>query len=204
MAESDKNSGEWLAAARAGSGEALGLILQSCRQYLLLVAGQELDADLHAKAGASDLVQETFLEAQRDFARFQGTSEAELLAWLRQILVNNVANFTRRYRTGKREVNREVGLQANDSAQASGIAGPALPDPMRTPSSEAVEREQAAALQRALERLPEDYRQVLALRYLEGRTFEEIAPLMNRSAEAARKLFARAMQRLRQEWEGSL
>ncbi len=202
MAESAPNSGQWLAAARAGSAEALGNLLQSCRNYLLLVAGQELDADLQAKGSASDLVQETFLEAQRDFARFHGTSEAELLAWLRQILVNNVANFTRRYRTGKREVHREVVLDANDSAQDSGRAAPDPADPLPTPSSEAVEREQAAALQRALDRLPDDYRQVLVLRYLEGRSFEEIAPLLNRSADAVRKLFARAMQRLRQEWEG--
>jgi RNA polymerase sigma-70 factor (ECF subfamily) len=200
MTESEPDAARWLAAARAGSGEALGQALQLCRNYLLLVAGQQLDRDLHAKGGASDLVQETFLEAQRDFARFQGASEGELLAWLRQILVNNVASFTRRYHAVKREVNREVVLETDDSAKA---AGPALFDPLRTPSSEAVKREQAETLRRALERLPDDYRQVIVLRYLEGRSFEEIGPLLNRSADAARKLWWRAKQRLREEWEGS-
>ena len=74
-----------------------------------------------AKGGASDLVQETFLEAQRDFPRFQGTSEAELLGWLRQMLLNNVANFTRHYRITKREVGREVAIQQDDSANPSGL-----------------------------------------------------------------------------------
>ena len=59
---------------------------------------------------AADLVQETFLEAQQDFGRFAGTSETELLAWLRQILLNNIGNFSRRYHnTDKRAVSREVG-----------------------------------------------------------------------------------------------
>ena len=90
--------GRWLAAARGGSTEALGQALEACRRYLLLVAQKELDPHLHAKGGASDLVQETFLEAQRDFAQFQGTNEAEWLAWLRQVLLNNLGHFTRRYR----------------------------------------------------------------------------------------------------------
>src|SRR5260370_27853733 len=90
--------GDWLTSARAGSREALGQALDCCRNYLLKVAQRELDPDLRAKGGASDLVQETFLEAQRDFAQFQGSSEVELRAWLSRLLVNNVCNFSRRLR----------------------------------------------------------------------------------------------------------
>src|SRR5215831_5082709 len=111
MAAAEGEGGPLLDAARAGSREALGRLLESCRGYLLIVANGELDADLQAKEGASDRVQGTFLEAQRDFGQFQGTNEAELLAWLRRLLLNNIANFTRRYRsTGKRSVEREVAL----------------------------------------------------------------------------------------------
>src|SRR5271163_4886949 len=87
-----------LADARAGSRDALGGILEGCRRYLLAIAERQLDPDLRSKGGASDLVQETFLEAQRDFARFQGSSAEELRAWLRQVLLHNVGAFTRRYR----------------------------------------------------------------------------------------------------------
>ena len=69
-----------------------------------------------------------------------------------------------------------------------------------SPSAEASAREQAEALQRALARLPEDYRRVVVLRYREERSFAEIGMLMDRSADAARKLWARAMERLREEW----
>jgi RNA polymerase sigma-70 factor, ECF subfamily len=188
-----------LAAARAGSREALGQALQACRGYLLLLAERELDPDLRAKGGASDLVQETFLEAQKDFARFQGNSEDELRAWLRQILLHNLANFTRRYRvTAKRRLGREVALDVGGSStdREGGLTIDAL-----SPSGLAMEEEQAQALRRALERLPDDYRQVILLHYQEQRPFEEIAPLMHRSYEAVRSLWARAIRRLRQEME---
>ncbi len=187
-----------LDAARSGSREALGQLLELCRGYLLMVATGELDADLQAKEGPSDLVQETFLEAKRDFVQFQGASEAELLAWLRRVLLNNVANFTRRYRTtGKRSIEREVVLDG----QARSALEAALPAEGLSPSGQAVAHEQAAALALALERLSDDHRQVLRLRYEEGKPFEEIAQVMGRSANAVRKLFARAVERVQQEIE---
>jgi len=198
MADAENEAVPLLTAARSGSREALGQLLEICRGYLLLIAKGELDVDLQAKEGASDRVQETFLEAQRDFGQFHGTSEAELLAWLRRILLNNVANFTRRYRTtGKRAVAREVGLDeaGNRDLQAN------LPSDVDSPSGQAVAREEAAALARALEQLPEDYRQVLRLRFEEGLPFEDIAKLMSRSANAVRKLFARAVERVQMEIE---
>jgi RNA polymerase sigma-70 factor (ECF subfamily) len=188
-----------LAAARAGSRDALGRALEACRRYLLGVAEEELAPDLRAKGGASDLVQETFLEAQRDFPQFNGASPDEFRAWLRQVLVNNVGTFTRRYRaTAKRTVLREISIQGLGSSAG---AGPSLAGSTLSPSGVAMEREQAFALRRAVERLPEDYRRVVILRFEHGLSFEEIGSVTDRSADAARKLWSRAMDRLRQEWE---
>src|SRR5215469_16366338 len=106
----------WLPAARAGSREALGHVLEACRGYLLLIARQELEPALQAKGGASDLVQQTFLEAQRDFAGFHGTTHEALLAWMRRLLLNNLANFRRDHRRKKRRVTREVTLPSGDSS----------------------------------------------------------------------------------------
>jgi RNA polymerase sigma-70 factor (ECF subfamily) len=197
MVELPEEMARWLTAARAGSRDDLGRALEACRAYLLGVACRKLDADLHAKGGASDLVQETFLEAQRDFARFQGNSGEELLAWLRQLLLHNVADFTRRYRdTAGRAVDREVPLDAGGSS-----GGPAQIPTGAEPSASARARagEQAEALQRALGRLPEDYRRVILLRYQQQRSFEEIGRAMQRTTKAARMLWARAVKQLRQE-----
>jgi RNA polymerase sigma-70 factor (ECF subfamily) len=201
MPGDDQGAARWFPAARTGSSEALGQILEAYRGYLLLIAQRELEPDLQAKGGASDLVQETFLKAQRHFAGFQGNTEGELKAWLRQLLLNNLADFTRLYRaTDKRQVGREVMLDAGTSSTAP-TAEPAGDTP--TPSAQAMEQEQARAIQQALERLPDDYRLVLRYRYEEERSFEDIGRLMNLSPNAARKLWLRAIKRLRQESEGS-
>jgi len=197
MGAQDKSVAEALPAARGGCSEALGQVLESCRGYLLQIAGQELDPALQAKGGASDLVQDTFLKAQHHFGQFQGETEAELKAWLRQILLNNVADFSRHYQqTDKRQVGREVPLA---SPESSGATGPEPAAPSPSPSGEAIQREQAQAIQQALERLPEEYRRVLQYRYQEQRAFEDIGQLMNLTPNAARKLWVRAVKRLQQE-----
>jgi RNA polymerase sigma-70 factor, ECF subfamily len=185
---------EWIRSARAGSAEALGRLLEACRPYLLLVANRELPAELRGKAGASDLVQESFLEAQDNFGRFRDDGEAELLAWLRAILRNNVADLRRRYcGTEKRRLNREVALP-----DGSGGGAAELPALVPSPSSVVAAREQDDALHEALGRLPEEYRRVVAWRNYDRLPFDEIGRRTGRSAEAARKLWVRALERLEQ------
>jgi RNA polymerase sigma-70 factor (ECF subfamily) len=197
MAEHANDAGQWLTAARAGSSEALGQALEACRLYLLAIADKELATHLRAKGGASDLVQETFVDAQKLFPRFHGHTENELLAWLRELLLHNLADFNRRYLgTGKRKLSREVSLSPDSS---SGEPALQLPADGLTPSTKAMAPEQAAALDRALEGLPPEYREVLRMRYEEDLSFEEIGQRMERSANAARKLWLRAVQRLQQQ-----
>jgi RNA polymerase sigma-70 factor, ECF subfamily len=187
----------WLSAARAGSSEALGRVLETCRNYLLLVAERDLDPDLRAKGGASDLVQQTFLEAHGSFGQFRGGSEDEVLAWLRQLLRNNLIDFTRLYRaTAKRSMDRELSLDAADTPSQDG--GGVLVD-TPSPSGHAMARERDDAMRAAMDRLPESYRAILRLRHEDGLGFDEIAKRMERTPEAVRKLWARAVYRLQQE-----
>jgi RNA polymerase sigma-70 factor (ECF subfamily) len=194
-----KDVERWFRDARGQSREALGRLLETCRDYLLLVANHELAGDLRAKAGASDLVQETFLDAQRDFGQFTGRSLAELQHWLRRILLNNLADLNRRYRdTNRRRLAQEVSL-ADDSTDD---AAARVADDTPSPSGEAIRHEQTAALERALARLPEHYRQVIAWRHHEGLSFAEIGELLGRTPDAARMIWARAVKELQQTWEG--
>jgi RNA polymerase sigma-70 factor (ECF subfamily) len=182
-------------AARHGSAAALGQVLETCRRYLLAVANQELDPDLRAKIGPSDVVQETFLEANRDFGQFNGRTQEDLLAWLRRILLHNLANVRRQFcETDKRRIHREVPLDValGGPVEANLIAAQA------TPGSELAAQEQVARMMQAMERLPEHYREVLRLRHQEGRSFEDIGARTGRSAEAARKVWARAVELLKE------
>ncbi len=196
MSSTDRIS-ELLSQAQHGSSQALGEVLQACRTYLVMIAETELDPALRPKGGASDLVQQTFLEAQQDFARFSGTTGAELRAWLRHILRNNLVNFARTYRgTAKRDIRREIHLEAGRSScdlrATLGAAG-------ETPSQQFRNLEQFRELQHALSQLPSEYQDVIRYRYQDRLSFDQIAQRMQRSAAAARKLWSRAVQRLRSE-----
>jgi RNA polymerase sigma-70 factor, ECF subfamily len=181
-----------IVAAHNGCQEALGSLLDRYRPYLLRAANAHLDAHLKVKGSGSDLVQETFLDAQRAFHRFHGTTASDLIAWLHGILSHKIATFTRRYRhTAKRQIAREVALDQ---------PGPGMPTaPAPCPSSQLMQAEQTEALTRALERLPEHYRQVIRLRQWDGLSFEEIAASLERSVDATRMLWWRAIDRLQRE-----
>ncbi len=186
-------------AARDGSPDALGQALESCRLYLLMIAENELSPGIRAKGGASDLVQQTFMEAQRDFNQFAGQTNQEWRAWLRRLLLNNIANFHRHYQqTAKRQIQQEIPLQAGDSAAPESDW---LPGDCPTPSRELIQRENETALDRALKQLPEDYRTVLLLRYQEELPFEEIGARMQRTSNAVRKLWSRAIEKLQELME---
>ena len=106
-----------LAAARNGNRVALGEVFRRYEKTLLRIARGVLPADLQPKAGASDLLQDTFFEAQRDFRQFHGTTREDLLAWLQCLLRNNLLNFVRAYRRReKRQIRRE---EQNPHAEAA-------------------------------------------------------------------------------------
>jgi RNA polymerase sigma-70 factor (ECF subfamily) len=182
--------------ARDGSSVRLGELWETCRSYLLLVAGRELPGDLRQKVAPSDIVQETFLKAQRDLIQFRGETHAELVSWLRRILLNEIYGANRRFHgTKKRLPTKEVGLNAHGDSQA----GVDVALDTKGPASRAAANEQEAHILAAMDRLPVDYRAVLQFRYWQRLSMEEIGRRMGRTSEAVRKLWTRALARLEQE-----
>jgi RNA polymerase sigma-70 factor, ECF subfamily len=186
---------DWIHEARAGSVEAIGNLIQNCHQYLLAVANQELPTELRAKFGGSDLVQDTAFEIQTSFHQFAGERQEEFLAWARSILLFNASNARRQYRkTAKRQVSREVSMDDDDSwLKADLVAADAAP------ADAAMVNERAILVEAAVKRLPEHFRQVIYLRHRDHRSFAEIGEQMGRTAEAVRKLWQRAIERLEEE-----
>jgi RNA polymerase sigma-70 factor (ECF subfamily) len=175
-------------------------LLELYRNYLYLVARTQIDLHLRAQVNPSDLVQETFLEAYRDFGQFAGTTEAELLGWLRRILVHNLGGLVQKHvQAQKRDVRRVASLELSLANQGSSTArlGAALAGGALSPSVHSQRRELAAVLAEQLVRLPEDYREVIVLRSLEELPFEEVASRMGRTPGATRVLWLRALDRLR-------
>jgi RNA polymerase sigma-70 factor (ECF subfamily) len=189
-----------VAQARTGDKPALGRLLELYRNYLRLLARSLIRPPLQVQLDASDLVQETFLKAHREFAQFAGTGERELAAWLRQILVRTLANQAKYHRVRARDQRRQESLDALLDRSSLAIQEQ-MADSIASPSSHAVQREQAVLLADALARLPADYREVFILRNLEQVPVDEIAARMGRSPNAVRKLWARALVALKQATE---
>jgi RNA polymerase sigma-70 factor, ECF subfamily len=180
--------------ARGGSLAALGQLLDACRDYLIGLAKQTISQPLQAKIAPSDLVQETSLDAHRDFANFCGDRQEELLAWLRRILLNNAASAGRRYQSAKkRELSREVPLDVCIGE----IGEPA--DAALSPRSLLAAIEEQDKVELAIARLPADQRNVILMRNRDHCTFSEIGVEMQRSADAARQLWVRAVVGLQKE-----
>jgi len=188
--------------ARAGDDEALGLLLEMYRPYLSLLARVQLGRRLRGKAGASDVVQDAFLGAHRDFVQFRGETEHEFLAWLRQVLASVLANFIRHYQgTKRRDVRLERQLAA-ELEQSSQALDRALVARSTGPDRHAERREESVLLAEALNHLAEDDRELLVLRHLEGLSFPEVAKRMGRTVDSVKKRWPRALVRLRQAFEG--
>ena len=142
------------------------------------------------------------MEAHRQFPRFRGTSEPELTAWLRKLLAGQIALLIRQFiGTKARDIRLEQNLHAevDQSFQAMDAS---LAASITTPSMRASRREQALLLADALNKLPDNYREVIILRHLEGLSFSEVATRMNKTEDSVQKLWVRSLASLRREMGG--
>jgi RNA polymerase sigma-70 factor (ECF subfamily) len=188
---------ELLSQAQRGSDAARGDLLERYRTYLELLARVELGRRLQTKVDAADVVQETFLEAHRNFGRFRGRSEPEFVGWLREILAGRICNLLRHYLgTQGRDLRREqaANIDLDHSSRAIDRGFFAL---QSTPSQHVAQREQGVLLAEALARLPVDYREVVVLRHFEELTFPEVARRMERTVDSVQKLWVRALATLK-------
>ncbi len=171
----------------------LGEMLRAEQNYLLAIATQELGLHVTAKGGASDLVQDTFLNATRDLRHFAGQTPDEFRSWLRSILLHRLLNFRRQYLdTAKREAGREVPF---GSTLQSVNPDERIPSPSRV----VMQAELMASLQAAKQALPPVYQEIIELRSVQQLSFEEISRHLDRSADASRKLWCRAVDALQAE-----
>jgi RNA polymerase sigma-70 factor, ECF subfamily len=154
--------------------------LERYREYLRLLARLQIDPRLKGKLDASDVVQQVLLKAYQALGQLRGRSEAEVAAWLRQILARTLANAVRDYSRDKRDVGLERSLEAAlDASSARLEAWLAADTP--SPSEHAERNEQLVHLAEGLAALPELQREALLLRYCHGLTVRDIGARLGRS-----------------------
>jgi RNA polymerase sigma-70 factor (ECF subfamily) len=170
--------------------------LERYRVFLYLQARLQLHSRLRRKLDATDIVQETLLQAQEKLGQFRGQTEAELIAWLRAILKNTLALTARRYRVEARDVAREQFLCLGAEASVTLLkVWPATYE--LTPDERAMRDEQFLGLALALAKLPADQRRAIELHHLEDQTVAEVARHMAKSRDAVVGLLFRGLKTLR-------
>jgi len=183
---------ELIDAARGGCDVALGQIVARLRGYLLAVADQGLGDGLRAKFGASDVVQQSLLEAHESIGQFHGSSEGELRLWLRRIVLHNLVDSARRYTaTQARNIGQETSLETLPRFERALVNG----DP--TASWQLQRKEVDLQLLDAIGRLPARQRRVVELRHRWGRSYAEIARELDTTEASVRKLWSRAVGQLK-------
>jgi RNA polymerase sigma-70 factor (ECF subfamily) len=178
--------------------ESKGWRLERYRPLLRLQVRQlQLDPRLRRRLDESDLVQDALLRAHQHLADFRGADQAAFLKWLEQILANVLTDAVRRERAQKRDVALEQSLDAA-LCESSARLGNYLAAHDSTPSEQAERQEQLLRLAAAIDRLPDDYRDVILRRDLMSEPVAEVAVQMDRTEKAIAGLLLRARRRLRE------
>jgi RNA polymerase sigma-70 factor, ECF subfamily len=179
-----------------------GPCLEGFRDYLRMLARWHLDDRLRGKLDPSDVVQETLLKAHRHLDQLRARTAEERAAWLRQILANTLADAARHYLQADR---RNVGLERSLEGalqESSARLETWLSDGRLSPAERAQRQEQLLLLARALAELPEDQRQALELRHLQGRALPEVARALGKTRAAVAGLLRRGLEALRARLKG--
>ena len=194
MTEKPPEIEELIRRAKGGEEDALNQLCTDYRQMLRLVAERAIGPEMARRTDASDLVQQTELEAFRAFASFQGSTEGEFVAWVKQILKRNVANVVRDNRAAKRDHRKEQYIHAASQSVSVTWLHPA--ERGKTPSQHVMYGEAALKLATAINNLPEKQRTAVRMRHLEGMALRDIAEAMESSPGAVAGLIRRGITAL--------
>src|SRR5262245_8046139 len=188
--EAHPPDGELVRRVKAGDEEAARLLFERHLPALRAKARAKLPRALRGKVAESDVIQDAYLAAYLALGEFEDRGDGSFAAWLRQILERKVLDEAKRFiERDKRDVRREARL-----ATGAAVRVPAEGQP--SPSAEVVAAEDRAAVLAAIEELPDDDRRVIDLVDREGLSFADVGLRMDRSADAARMLYGRALSRL--------
>ncbi|MGY8769940.1 MAG: sigma-70 family RNA polymerase sigma factor [Pirellulales bacterium] len=172
--------------------------IEEYRHYLVMLAQRQLDPRLRGKLDASDIVQQTLLEAHCGSEQMQAQTEQQRVAWLRKILAHNLADAVRNFRREKRDIARERSINAALD-QSSARLDAWIASEQSTPSQQVIRREETLQLADAMAQLPDSQREALILKNWHGWSVAEIARHTGRTPVAVAGLLKRGLGNLRQK-----
>jgi RNA polymerase sigma-70 factor (ECF subfamily) len=189
----DQKTQHLVAMAKGGDESALN---QLCKVYwsrVLWIVRLRMGKELRSKLESMDMVQDVLLCVFRDLEGFTYRSEGDFLRWLSKLVENRLRGKATKLHAGKRDIRKEVRLDSHGPTTSGKLVGPIE---TTTPSVIMSRREDLARLEKAIDALKPEYREIIVLTKIEGLSYKEIADRLGKSDEAVRKLVSRALETL--------
>lgn len=184
---------ELIALAKNGDDYALDRLCRVYGERVRRIVRLRMGRELRVKLDSMDLVQDALLNALRGLGDFTYENEGDFLRWLSRIAQNTLGHHVEKLHADKRDIRREVRFDEWRSTTEDGLAGPPEPVKLTTPSVIMTRKEDLDKLEKAIDELKPEHKEVIVLAKIEGLSYKEIGERLGKSADAVGMLLSRAM-----------
>jgi len=182
--------------AKGGDESALEQICRVYAERIRWMVRLRMGKELRSKLDSMDVVQDALLHALGGIEGFTYENEGDFVRWLSRIAENALRDNWERFHAEKRDIRKEIPLGNGGRTSGRRLSGVPGPVATTTPSVIMSKKEDLDKLEKAIETLKTEYREVIVLTKIEGLGYQEIADRLGKSSEAVRKLVSRAMTAL--------
>lgn len=187
--------------AQDGDEAALNQLCETYNDRILRIIRMRMGPELRSKLQSMDLVQDAFISAIRGLDNFTYKNEGDFMRWVSKIAENRIRDNIDNLHAQKRDIRKETPLNNNRSSTQDSYVGMTGPVDTTTPSLVMSKREDLNNLEKAMDKLKPEYREVITLTKIEGLTYKEAAEKLGKDPDAVRMLLSRAMTALSQGFE---
>jgi RNA polymerase sigma-70 factor (ECF subfamily) len=193
---------ELVALAKDGNESAISRLWTVYGARVHWIIRLRMGKELRSKLESTDLTQDALLSALGDLDNFTYKNEGDFLRWLSTIAENRLRDNLDKLHADKRDIRKEIQLGKPGAHTVSKSAVSLAPIEATTPSVIMSRKEELEKLEKAIDKLKPDYKQVIVLAKIEGFSYKEIADKLDKTSEAVRKLISRAMAALTTVFDG--
>jgi RNA polymerase sigma-70 factor (ECF subfamily) len=152
-----------------------------------------MNKEVRSKLESTDLAQDALIHALQGLGDFTYKNEGDFIRWLSKIAQNAFLDNVDKLYADKRDIRKEIPFRASGQNTGDRLLGVPVPIETTTPSVIMSKREDLAKLEKAIDALKPEYREVIVLTKIEGLSYKEIGQRLGKSSDAIRKLVSRAM-----------
>ncbi|MBC8470973.1 MAG: sigma-70 family RNA polymerase sigma factor [Planctomycetes bacterium] len=192
----DQKTQHLVALAKEGNQPALNQLCSVYGERVRRIIRFRLDTKLRPKLDSIDLVQDALILALGGLKDFTYRNEGDFLRWLSKIAENKLHDVLKKYHADKRDIRKEISFKQEGSSTEGWFYGATEPMGTTTPSVIMRKKEALDRLEKALNTLKPEYKEVIVLKRIEGLSHAEIAERLSKSTNAVPMLLFRAMAAL--------